>query len=120
VQSDQKNLEELYESILLEQPHMNFSVDNHEILFDPELEKLSFDEGVEKFKNILKGDLIYGKHNSEIQLPKDLRQRFCEELVNDVLFMTYIKGWAAKRSTQGKTYTLDRFLRNTGISKYLE
>jgi hypothetical protein len=98
---------------------MNFNIDNHEILFDPELERLSFDEGVEKFKNILKGDLIYGKHNSEIQLPNDLRQRFCEELVKDEMFMLFIKGWAAKRSTQGKTYTLERFLRNTGISKFL-
>ena len=120
VRSDQKNLEELYESLLLEQPHMNFDLDNHEILFDPQLEELSFDEGVEKFKNILKGELIYGKHNSEIQLPSDLRQSFCKELVNDTMFMNFIKGWAARRSTQGKTYTLDRFLRNTGISKFLK
>ena len=120
MRSDQKNLEELYESILLEQPHMNFSVDDYEILFDPELEKLSFDEGVEIFKRILKGELIYGKHNCEIQLPKELRQRFCEELVNDNMFMAYIKGWVAKRSSGGKTYTVDRFLRNTGISKFLQ
>lgn len=119
VRKDQKNLEELYESILLEQPHMNFEVDNYEILFDPELERLSFDEGVEKFRRILKGELIYGKHNCEIQLPKELRQRFCQELVNDAMFMAYVKGWVARRNTQGKTYTVDRFLRNTGISKFL-
>jgi hypothetical protein len=41
--------------------------------------------------------------------------------VKDEFFLTYIKGWAAKRSiTSGKTYTLDRFLRNSGISKFLQ
>jgi hypothetical protein len=109
----------LREELVLEQPHINFSVDNYEILFDPELENLSFDEGVDKFKRILKGELIYGKYNSEIQIPKELRQRFCQELVNDALFMNFIKGWSAKRSSQGKTYTVDRFLRNTGIIKFL-
>jgi len=119
--NDQQNLESLYESLLLEQPHMYYSLPDYEVEFDPHLEDTTFEGGVNRFKDILDGKLVQGKHGTTIQLPKDSRESFCKELVKDEFFLTYIKGWAAKRSiTSGKTYTLDRFLRNTGISKFLQ